>query len=275
MKKFTLSTLALSLTLAGFAQTTIRDFEDGANGEFGFKDEMNNPKSEVEIVANPEKDDVNGSDSVIQYTGTIAQTDEDFIGFGFNESLDIGTSDQFIQLMVRSDENNVPVRIQLSDDASPATFNPSEGNAIYTGNGKWQKLEVQLQPASMDFSVDPPVDRGVNTTGMFGKVIVFINQGTANPAGQVFFIDNITWSMNALSTNEFETNNVAVYLDRSASMLHIDGQLESKELTVYDLAGRSITTETVSGTQTEINVAGLSSGIYFVATENGAKKFAL
>ena len=72
MKKFTLSTLILSLTLASFAQTTIRDFEGEITNEFGFTG-----ASEIEIVANPDTDNnINDSANVLQYTALTAQPAE-------------------------------------------------------------------------------------------------------------------------------------------------------------------------------------------------------
>ena len=291
MKKFTLSTLALSLTLAGFAQKTPQNIADDFDNEGTIEwSSFQGTVSEFNQEAvNPNSSDINTSDIVAEWKKNFQPAPPGAGGTQFNgivfeveTPFDFSANPEFTFKYYFPDNpinqaltnKTITLFVEVaSEDPSMAFMRRAAITKTVDLANEWKEITFNFATDNVALGMgdDTPATQRMD----LDKVVIQFG-GDNNMEEALAYFDDFSYNMDlALSTNEFDTNNVAVYLDRSTSMLHIDGQLESRELTVYDLSGRSITTEAISGAQTEINVAGLSSGIYFVATENGAKKFAL
>ena len=268
MKKITLLTFCSLAVLFGYGQTNIADFEPGgtpAADPFGFGTE-----SSVEIVANPGSTTVNSTANSLQYTRN--NPDNMFLGFGFNASINTTDNGNFFQVLVRSENNNIPIQFQIQDDAMPATYNPYVATQTYTGDGEWQLLEFEPMNSGMDFSVNPPVDRGPNTTGMYGQVIVLVNPNSAGAMGDTAFFDEFTQrNASILSTNEFTKTGTSWYV--SGSDLVVNGNFSGKSLQIFDISGRLLNTQAIKGSENRIDISNLNTGIYLLTSEKGSAKF--
>lgn len=122
-------------------------------------------------------------------------------------------------------------------------------------------------------------NRTLNTTGQnlyIGNIL------STNPSGFNCDIDDLrifNYALSAteiaalhslLSTTDFETNNLkfSMYPNPANSILNIELASEIKNVEIYSLQGQKV----LSATEKQINISGLSSGIYMVKVvdENGA-----
>lgn len=131
-------------------------------------------------------------------------------------------------------------------DTAPASFTKiSAGNFIVTPNITWIQYTYTL-PASYDST---PVYVGIRclSPDMFG-----------------FAVDDFTVTATALGTQNFFSQNYAVYPNPADSVLNITGKnnVEVTSAQITDLNGRVV--KTVNGAVSQINIADLTAGVYFL-----------
>lgn len=133
MKKITLCAIALMASATSFAQTILWDGEDKelGNSNTGFWD-----RCTPEVVNNPTKDAVNGSDKCLKFTITDAGWEHGDVVISNGEGYQFGS--KRLSLKMKKDDNT-NVRVEL-------TYKNGDGNAYkkvaawYDGVGEWRTL---------------------------------------------------------------------------------------------------------------------------------------
>jgi hypothetical protein len=92
----------------------------------------------------------------------------------------------------------------------------------------------------------------------------------ATPAGNLNFDDLSVVDITTLSVNELEVVTRA-YPNPAVDGLTVSSSMPMSSIAIVDMSGRTISTTSVSGVETTVNVADLNAGVYYytVTTENG------
>lgn len=69
---------------------------------------------------------------------------------------------------------------------------------------------------------------------------------------------------NVSGTGHFNQNKFLVYPNPASNVITISGDLDLKSISIFDLSGRTISTEKVIGSRTQIDISGLSAGTYLL-----------
>lgn len=153
MKKFTLIALAIMASATSFAQTTLWNGEYKELGSKGDVWDRCNP----EVVVNPKKDDVNGSEKCLKFTISGTEWNNGDVAFG----LPTGTTfaSKRLSLKIKKDDNT-NVRVELTcKDGDAKTF--KKVAAWYDGAGEWRKLYFDF---STNGNVDTPIEIAIYPT---------------------------------------------------------------------------------------------------------------
>ncbi len=100
-----------------------------------------------------------------------------------------------------------------------------------------------------------------------------------NPVTQIKFegngslyYDNIYFSKNnSLATTSFETANISMYPNPANNVLNIDAKSNIENVSIYNLLGQIVISESVNKQSTSLNIANLQTGIYVVKTSIDGK----
>jgi hypothetical protein len=144
-----------------------------------------------------------------------------------------------------------------------------ETMATTTMAGAWETL-------TFDFTANQPGTPAIDYGQTYGKVVIFGDFG--NPAsGKTFYFDDIEFSASGVGVEENQwMNDFTVVPNPNNGNFTINGSLlgvNEVEITVIDIQGRTIfsSTERTSALNKELNLEGISSGMYIlrVSSSNG------
>ena len=153
MKKFTLLALAIMASATSFAQTTLWDGEYKELGSKGDVWDRCNP----EVVVNPKKDDVNGSEKCLKFTISGTEWNNGDVAFGLPASTSFAS--KRLSLKIKKDDNT-NVRVELTcKDGDANTY--KKVAAWYDGAGEWRKLYFDF---STNGNVDTPIEIAIYPT---------------------------------------------------------------------------------------------------------------
>lgn len=153
MKKFTLIALAIMASATSFAQTTLWDGEYKELGSKGDVWDRCNP----EVVVNPKKDDVNGSEKCLKFTISGTEWNNGDVAFGLPASTSFAS--KRLSLKIKKDDNT-NVRVELTcKDGDANTY--KKVAAWYDGAGEWRKLYFDF---STNGNVDTPIEIAIYPT---------------------------------------------------------------------------------------------------------------
>ncbi len=127
----------------------------------------------VEIIDNPDPNEVNSSNRVGSYTKVSGS--ETFAGTSatLNEIIDFSSTNT-MAVDVYSPEADIPVVLKIEQDGDPDTFVEASQNT--TTSNEWETLTFNLP--------------GASTMGEFSVVVLFFNFDTAGQ-GETYLFDNI------------------------------------------------------------------------------------
>lgn len=133
MKKITLCAIALMASATSFAQTVLWDGENRVlgTGDTGFWDRCN-----PEVVDNPAKDAVNGSDKCLKFTITDAGWEHGDVVISNGEGYQFGSKRLSLKIK-KADNSNVKVELTYKNGDSNAFKKVA---AWYDGAGEWRTL---------------------------------------------------------------------------------------------------------------------------------------
>lgn len=167
MNKITLIALALMASATSFAQTTLWDGEDKVPGKenTGFWD-----RCTPEVVANPQKDAVNGSDKCLMFTIKDAGWEHGDVVISNGEGYQFGS--KRLSLKIKKDDNT-NVRVEL-------TYKNGDVNAYkkvaawYDGAGEWRTLYFDFS-TNGEFSNPTEIAIYPTTDNFEGEKVVYID----------------------------------------------------------------------------------------------------
>lgn len=123
-----------------------------------------------------------------------------------------------------------------------------------TVKGEWVSLDAQLS------SFAP---QGAGTAFAREAVKEFL---LASNLGTVY-VDNIYLHKNTtLATKTFALANINMYPNPANNVLNIDAKSSIENVSIYNLLGQEVMSETVNKQSTSLNIANLQSGVYVVKT---------
>lgn len=133
MKKITLCAIALMASATSFAQTVLWNGENRVlgTGDTGFWDRCN-----PEVVDNPAKDAVNGSDKCLKFTITDAGWEHGDVVISNGEGYQFGSKRLSLKIK-KADNSNVKVELTYKNGDSNAFKKVA---AWYDGAGEWRTL---------------------------------------------------------------------------------------------------------------------------------------
>lgn len=163
--------------------------------------------------------------------------------------------------------DNLEMRMSTNGDF---TANPTGGSA---GLGDFTMLLVQVNP-NLDLTSYPTswTQYSYTVEGLTGETAVKIgfryyvtNGGPAGDNSDIIGID--TFSVDrALSTQSFFTQNYSVYPNPASDVLNVSAKnnVSIKEIQLTDVNGRIVKTVKANETASQINIADLNAGVYFL-----------
>lgn len=266
MKKITVLAAVVLMGFSLNAQKTLLNFDgiDPASTQ-------NFNSASIGTVANPlPNDPVNSTSMVFEIVDSDTQS-SNFTGalLTLPETSTIEAGG-FLSVLVRADAGSNPdgnmqmnAQIRATDDTNE-NQNRINPNTDYTKNdGSWERLIMETSTSAT-----------FTATTEFDRIVFFPNAGQTN-TGITFHFDEIMQLTEdpTLSSNEFKTNGIAIYLTVDRTQLILDGDISSKEVSVYDISGRLLKTNTVDPSGTSINISDLNSGVYVLASDKGSATF--
>lgn len=191
--------------------------------------------------------------------------------------------------------SNVKVSICWTDPAG-ATFNSGvvDPNVSYLVNDldlKVTKNQEVFFPWSLDKNApyNAATRLGTNNVDIFERVdlenvsgtytITVSHKGNLPVSGQRFSLIISGDNLSSLNTNEVQLSAINIYPNPTNQLLNysFSEEIVLKDIVVYDVSGKKILTKESNLSSNQIDVSGLSSGIYFVTfnTDNASltKKF--
>ena len=239
MKKVFTLCVAIMASVATFAQTTLWDGEDKEIGKdaIGFWADGN-----PEVVANPEKDDINNSDKCLKFVMTNGNK---VVKLPFREwmtpSLQGSTR---VSLMIKKSQAE-NIQVELSDPTDGSAGYWKKVVAGYSEAGKWQKVVF-------DYS----------TNGKFDKPgVMTITSQTGNVEGiQEVYIDNIqiepATKVNGKLLSEFSDKSLDGVINLEGAWMKGTCQNADGDLTVVNYNDFSTLAAKLSGKPANIDMRG-------------------
>ena len=166
MNKFTLTALALMASATSFAQNNLWNGEDkdlGTNGGFW-------NRCSPEVVGNPAKDAVNGSDKCLKFTITGTNWDNGDVVISKDGGYNFAS--KRLSLKIKKDDNtNVRVELTYKNGAENAFKKVA---AWYDGAGEWRTLYFDFS-TNGDFSNPFEIAIFPTTDNFEGEKVVYID----------------------------------------------------------------------------------------------------
>jgi len=208
-------------------------FENGGNDAENFV-----------IVENPDKGDVNASDSCLMFT--VVDEAQPWAGAVSTSFGDLEVTDDN-HTMVMMVNKNVISRCLLKLEIKDGEF-----IEVFVENTLVDEWELLV----FDFSAVI----GKTYTGL----VFFPDFPESRTEGSISYIDNIGWE-GTVAVNEASITNVYVYPNPANEFLNVSSNNEIKSIHIIDIAGKSfINKKEVNNSNAQLNISNLLSGIYIV-----------
>ncbi len=137
------------------------------------------------------------------------------------------------------------------------SFGGSNPNAPLV-TGSWQSVFIPLSHFANFNTLGAPYD------------LNDIFQWKFDGNGTIYF-DNIYFSTTNLATDNFEIANVKMYPNPANNVLNIEAKFTIENVSIYNLLGQEVISESVNKQSTSLNITNLQSGVYVVKTSIDGK----
>ncbi len=277
MKKITITLLSL-IASASFAQVTnYLDF-DSVNPDFAFP--IGNLGGFDADAANPDNSGINSTSESLEMT--ISTNTAGFGAVAGQKLFQGDVNGLFVQMLVRSNKNNINIRFAATDFEDPSATPPKEvefqslqGTAVYTGAGDWQFLEVELQFAAAFNNAGQEVTTATPPpNNELPRFAITPDADGTRDSESVVFVDEITQSQQStnivLSTGDFAKDEVSVYPIPATLAVNIRGNISGDSVDIYDVSGSLVGSAAITGDFNSVDVSALAKGVYFMRLENGS-----
>ena len=176
-------------------------------------------------------------------------------GQGKNSSIDISAYN-YVNFDYYSDTESTQLRfIMIGGGEFPYELTTSAGTLI---QNSWQRVSVPLSFfTGLGFSKTNFLQYKLGTT--------------SNLVSKIVFFDNIYLSTTNLATTSFETVNVKMYPNPANNVLNIDAKSNIENVSIYNLLGQEVISESVNKQSTSLNISSLQTGVYVVKTSIDGK----
>ena len=148
-------------------------------------------------------------------------------------------------------------KLLLKFEGSPTDFDGGafETEATSTKVNEWEELTFDYNSPTLF----PPVNNNDN------KIVFFYDFGIQGDGGlnSTFYIDDVRF-LEVLSNPTFTVPKVKIYLDSASNQLSIDAYGEIQKVSIYNLIGQEVLTESTKGNNTIIQTSDLQKGVYIV-----------
>jgi len=258
MHTITKMILAFALPVFAIAQNGPIDFETGGHGANWtwtvFENDTNPP---LQIVPNPDQSGLNTSATVAKFTamqgGQPWAGCETLHGAGTGSFL-IDASNAMITIMVwKSEISDVGIKL-----VRPDSWSTGEIKVANTKINQWEQL-------TFDFTYH------IGFTPAYDQLVVFPDFDLAGrTSDHVIYFDNVFAAPAYVSVEEPELNPAKVYPNPGASNLRVESQTVIHELSIYNMTGGLILTESIKGFNAEINTSDINNGIYIIQLEKNS-----
>lgn len=212
-----------------------------------FENDSNPP---LEIITNPDQSGINTSATVAKFTAL--QAGQPFVGCETLHGAGIGTftidsSNAIIRIMVwKSVMSDVGIKLVRSDNWSLGEIKISN-----TVVNQWEQL-------TFDFSS--------HMGNTYDQLVIFPDFN-ARSADNIIYFDNVfgdvVMATSIVSASDF---GVKLYPNPAQDVLKVEANTEIDELVVMDVLGKALIQDASVGMATNIDIAHLPNGIYFVKT---------
>lgn len=204
----------------------------------------------VVTIENAFSGGINTSPNIGQYTddGTMPF---DALIIDYGSAIDLST-DNIFQLKLYT-ENSIQILAKIEGGTSPAV----EIFSDFSQENTWQEL-------TFDFSA--------SADGNFTRIALFFNPNvTTGTTTDLYYIDDLTWTNSeVLNTVNFSKKSELIVYSKSKGQLSILSGSPVNEVVLMDLAGSiSLRNTVLNQKEVNLNVSGLSPGIYFARVGSG------
>jgi hypothetical protein len=139
-------------------------------------------------------------------------------------------------------------------------YTATNANILTSGSeGSWITIDLPLTQPTFT-CINTPPGNACSSLSDFTQFVITSNLGTV-------YYDNLYLHKNTvLSTNDFETSNVKLYPNPASNFLNIESVISIEKVSVYNLLGQEVLTQTPNSELVTIDVASLQVGVYVVKT---------
>jgi len=174
----------------------------------------------------------------------------------------------------------VKIATTLDDNLDWDTFEPITASHTYQANRKAGVTEFVFNNIQLPFkSANEPGSHGFISYRIKPKAGVKVGDVMSGTAG-IYFDFNEAIVTNTATTTIKETAGIKNFSDNSFTLypnpasgtvtLQLQNNLVANAtITINDILGKTVAKTTIDGTQSVINIAGLTSGMYFVTLKSG------
>lgn len=187
----------------------------------------------------------------------------DFVGVETTNPQIDATEYDFFHVDVWS--NNAELfRVKLVNFEPGTTDFEGEGEIAFDlANSEWVSLQIPLN----DFAdADLVTDSGnlLNNRDAISQIIF-----SGNPIGNLeVYIDNVYFSKESMSSEEFETEvGFSMYPNPAKDLLTFESKLQIDEVSIFDMSGRQV--KNSKNLNSPLDISNLKDGVYMVSTKIG------
>lgn len=139
-------------------------------------------------------------------------------------------------------------------------YTATNANVLTSGSqGTWISIDLPFSAPTFNCINTPPGNACPSLTDLAQFVI------SSNL--DIVYYDNLYLHKNTvLSTNDFETSNVRLYPNPATNVLNIESVMTIEKVSVYNLLGQEVISQTPNSEIATLDVANLQVGIYVVKT---------
>jgi hypothetical protein len=179
-----------------------------------------------------------------------------------HDALDLSSGTKGFSVKVKGPRaSKVFFKLQVGDNCCSDAIERRPDVNNYTTPGEWQTIVYDMTNES-----------AVNKT----KTVIFFDAqmaGSADPADDVFMIDDITFGEFAsLSTSKISISDVSIYPNPAKNFVNISAGEKIDSATIFDLTGRIVKISNPNKEVFNFNISDLSNGIYLVKLNAGDKE---
>ena len=198
------------------------------------------------IEANPVSGGINTSATVMRSTKTVGAQFFAGTALELDTPIDFSAS-EIINIKTYSPKDAIPVKLRLENSDNSVGIEVDVNTTVVD---EWETL-------SYDFSGQ--------TAGVdFVRVVVFFEfvDGLAGD-GSTYFYDDITVA-ETMGVDENNLLNAVVYPNPATDLVFVQSEVEISEIQLISITGQLVKSIQPNGTQAEINIEALSTGVYVV-----------